>query len=120
MCVAGALSGACGGGSNPAPTSPDNPAPGTTITIGAAGVMPRQLEVPLGTQVTFINNSNRQHEMTSDPHPEHTDCPAINSVGFIMPGQQKETANLVRARACGYHDHGDPDNPALKGTIVVQ
>lgn len=120
MCVAGALSGACGGSANSTPTSPSNPTPGTTVAIGVAGVVPIELEVPIGTQVTFINGSNRPHDMTSDPHPAHTDCTAINSVGLIMPGQQRETGNLVRARTCGYHDHSDPDNAAFKGTILIR
>ncbi len=120
LCVTAALSAACGGNPNATPTSPGDPTPAAIITIGVAGVSPKQLEASLGTQVIFINNSTRPREMTSDPHPEHTDCTAINSVGFILPGQRKETANLVRARTCGYHDHGDPDNTALKGSIVVR
>ena len=35
----------------------------------------------------FVNNDSRSHEMFSDPHPEHTDCPEINQVGFLSPGQ---------------------------------
>ena len=48
--------------------------------------------------------------MDSDPHPEHTDCPEINNIGFISPGQTKETGNLNTVRTCGYHDHGNPDD----------
>ena len=39
------------------------------------GVSPKNLVVGPGTQVTFVNNDSRNHEMTSDPHPEHTECP---------------------------------------------
>ena len=48
--------------------------------------------------------------MTSDPHPEHTDCLEINNIGFLSPGQTKETGNLNTVRTCGYHDHGNPDD----------
>jgi len=58
--------------------------------------------------------------MTSDPHPEHTDCPAINSVGFLTAGQQLTTGNLTTARTCKYHDHDDPDNAKLKGQITIK
>ena len=94
---------ACGGGS---PSSPSN---GTsTITITAAGVSATQLSVSAGTRVLFVNNDTRSHNMTSDPHPEHNDCPEINTVGLLQPNQSRETGNLVAIRTCGFHDHDDP------------
>jgi hypothetical protein len=68
----------------------------------------------------FINNDNRAHDMESDPHPEHTDCPEINQVGFISPTQTKLTGNLNRSRTCGFHDHELPDNRGLQGSIIIQ
>lgn len=58
--------------------------------------------------------------MYSDPHPEHTDCPEINNVGLISPGQTKETGNLNIVRTCGYHDHNNPDDARFKGNIIIQ
>jgi hypothetical protein len=58
--------------------------------------------------------------MYSDPHPEHTDCPEINQVAFLSPGERRETGNFVMARSCGFHDHDNPDNESLKGTITIQ
>ena len=57
--------------------------------------------------------------MNSDPHPEHTQCPALN-VGVLTAGQSRTSQNLTTARSCGMHDHSDPDNAAWKTTIVVQ
>jgi plastocyanin len=111
------------GGSPSSPSTGDSggtPVSTTTITITSAGVSPAAITVPAGTRVLFINNDNRVHEMDSDPHPEHTDCPPINNVGFISPGQQKETGNLNTVRSCGFHDHGDPNNSRLRGRIVIQ
>ena len=68
----------------------------------------------------FTNNDNRAHDMESDPHPEHTDCPEINQVGFITPTQTKLTGNLNTRRTCGFHDHELPDNRALQGSIIIQ
>src|ERR1700694_1547317 len=85
------LAAACGG-SNTAPSSP--PVAGTTITITAGGVSPKNLQVSPGSQVTFVNNDRINHEMNSDPHPEHGDCPAINQIGLLVPGQSKQTGNL--------------------------
>ena len=101
---------ACGGGSPPSPSGGGGGGgnTATTITITAAGVSSAQLNVSPGTRVLFVNNDSRAHNMTSDPHPEHTDCPEINSVGLLQPFQSRETANLVAVRTCGFHDHDDP------------
>ncbi len=110
----------CGGGSTsptPGPT-PNNP---FRVTISAAGVVsPVELVVPPGTRVLFINNDARRHDMTSDPHPEHTDCPALNQVGLLTTGQSRESGNLVAVGTCGFHDHENPDNASLRGRIVVR
>lgn len=92
----------------------------TTITITSAGVSPNNIEVAVGARVLFINNDSRSHNMTSDPHPEHTDCPPINSVGFLQAGQQLTTGNLTTVRTCKYHDHDDPSNTKLLGQIVIK
>jgi plastocyanin len=114
-----------GGGGGGTPTTPTpNPTPtpgGTTITIGTDGrVSPASLTVSPGTRVTFVNSHNRQHDMSSDPHPEHSDCREINDVGNLQPGQSRQTGNLNTARTCGFHDHNDPTNTGVMGRIVIQ
>ena len=112
----------CGGSSdNGSPSSPSPPDNAFRVTITAAGsVSPSELVVPPGTRVLFVNNHAQQHEMTSDPHPEHTDCTAINSVGLLRPGENRETGNLVAVRTCGFHDHSNPSSTSLQGRIVVR
>ena len=102
------------------PNEPELPPPvsGNTITITASGASPRNLEVALGQRVLFINNDSRSHNVASDPHPEHTDCPELNQVGFLTPGQSRETGNLVVAKTCGFHDHDNPNNASLTGRIT--
>ena len=73
-----------------------------------------------GTSVTFINTDSQPHDMSSDPHPTHTDCPEMNGVGFIQPGQTKPTNAFRAARTCGFHDHNQPSTAALQGSIVIQ
>ena len=92
----------------------------TTITISNNAVCPQNITVPRGTQVTFVNSDSRTHEMTSDPHPEHSDCTEINAVGNLVPGQSRQTSNLVIARRCGFHDHIAFDVKALQGSITIQ
>ena len=110
----------CGGGSPSAPGGGGPPTATTTITLTSAGASPAAITVSQGARVLFTNSDNRQHEMTSDPHPEHTDCPEINTIGFINPGQTKETGNLNSVRTCRYHDHNDPNNTRFQGRIVIQ
>ena len=109
---------ACGGGGGGG-----GGATGTTITIASAGVSPKELRVTPGTRVTFVNNDTRSHDMASDPHPDHTGptaCPEVNQVGFLNPGQNRQTGNLNDVRTCGYHDHNLDTVEAFKGRIIIQ
>jgi plastocyanin len=112
----------CGGGSStPAsPSSGGSTGTGSTVTITSSGVSPATLTVSPGTRVTFVNNSGGTREVSSNPHPEHTDCIEINQVGNLTNGQSRETGNLNTVRTCGYHDHNDPDNSRWQGSIVVR
>jgi plastocyanin len=110
---------ACGK-SDPAPSGGGGSGNGPTITITASGASPRAVTVSPGTQVTFVNNDSRSHEMTSDPHPTHEDCPPINQVGTLAPGQTRQTGNLNATGRCGFHDHNLPQNTSLQGTITIQ
>lgn len=115
------MSAAAGSCKKSTPTTPD-PAPVATdtITITSAGVTPKNIEVAQGSRVRFINNDSRAHNMTSDPHPDHTDCPELNQVGFLNPGQSRETGNLVQTRNCGFHDHDLPNTTSLQGRITIK
>ena len=111
--------GACGGDS-PATPSP-NPSNPFAITISSGGIVSRkELTVPPGTRVLFVNSHSRRHDMASDPHPDHLDCPELNQVGVLNPGQSRESGNLVTVRTCGFHDHDDPNNVNLRGSIIIR
>ena len=114
-----------GSSSGSSPTSPTTTPAGavstTTITISGSTATPKNIIVARGSQVTFINSDNQSHNMTSDPHPEHTDCPEINNVGFLSGGQTGRTGNMVTSRAvCGFHDHDAPNVAGLQGSITIQ
>ena len=118
----------CGGGASSSmmtptttPTTTTPPAANQpTVTITAAGVSPKQVEIAPGGRVTFVNMDTQVHEMYSDPHPVHTDCPPLNEVSVLLPGQSRQTGVFSSARTCGYHDHGQSTNTALQGTIVIR
>lgn len=120
---------ACGGGggspsgpSGGTPPGSGSPGPsGATMTIDANGaVTPGQVTVAVGQSVTFVNNHNVSHDVTSNPHPTHGDCPQINAVGRLNPGQTKLTNAFTVARTCGFHDHDRPEVTALQGSIIIQ
>ena len=130
LVVAGAVT-ACGGGGSSTPTTPTAPTPtppGTgpnpstaTITIGTDGrVSPSSVTIAPCGRVTMINNHSRPHDMSSDPHPEHTQCVEINQIGFLTTGQSRTSGNFNTARTCGFHDHNEPDNTGLQGRIIIQ
>jgi plastocyanin len=117
LCGAGS---ACGGAGSPSSPTPPVTNP-NVITIGSSGIAsPKDLTVAPGARVLFVNNDSRRHDMTSDDHPDHQECPALNQVGQLNPGQRRESGNLVVARTCGFHDHEDPDNNNLRGRILVR
>ena len=118
LAVASLSCGGSDGSSNP----PANPTPNPyTVTISGNGVVsPTELAVPPGSRVLFVNSHSRRHDMTSDPHPDHQDCLELNQVGVLNPGQSRESGNLVTVRTCGYHDHDDPNNGNLRGSITIR
>ena len=130
LAAVGALTVAsCGGGSD-SPTGPSTGGSGTggggstatnTITIGSDGrVSPANISIAVGSRVTFVNNHNRPHDMASDPHPSHEDCPPMDQVGFLTAGQSKTSGNFNTPRRCGFHDHNEPTNSGLIGSITIQ
>jgi plastocyanin len=101
-------------------SNPGGPSSGVTVTMNAAGITPVEVHIPSGGTVTFLNNDSRPHAMSSDPIQTHTDCPAINDVGFLNPGQRGSTAALTVKRTCGFHDHINENDATWKGRIVIE
>lgn len=108
----------CGGSKSP--NNPSPPVQTNIITITASGVTPKSVQVAQGSRVLFVNSDSRPHNMTSDPHPDHGDCPEINQVGFLAVGQSHETGNLNTVRTCGFHDHDSPATTSLQGSIIIK
>jgi len=118
-----ALAIACGGSSSPStgPSGGCTPSSNAnTLVIMNNAICPTTITVARGSQLTIQNQDSRSHDMDSDPHPEHTDCPEINQIGFLNTGQSRSSGNLNTVRRCGLHDHGDPNNNSLKATVTIQ
>jgi hypothetical protein len=101
-------------------TTPSPPVSTNVIKVTSAGVVPRNIVVPRGSQVTFVNEDTLRHDMQSDPHPEHDACPELRQVGLLLSGETRVSGNLNNAMTCGFHDNENEGIPSLRGTIVVQ
>ena len=115
----------CGGGdgssNSTAPSGSCTPSTNPqTLVIMNNAICPQSITVTRGTQLIINNQDSRSHEMDSDPHPAHTDCPELN-FGFINAGQTRSSNNATTTRSsCGMHDHSDPNRASLKATITIQ
>ena len=69
--------------------------------------------------VQFVNNSTVNREVNSGPHPVHTDCPPVNEVGLLTPGQTGQTDPLTLSGACSFHDHLTEAAAPWVGVILV-
>jgi plastocyanin len=97
---------------SPPPTPPTTPVytPQTTILINSASVNPQVLVISKGVTVTFLNLDLGRHFITSDTgDPDSFTSPLLETnhryqFTFTVPGTY------------GYHC---ADNPAIKGTVIV-
>jgi plastocyanin len=86
-----------------------------SVTITSAGLSNANLEVAVGTEVTFKNEDSVAHQPASAPHPSHTSCPELNST-LLNPGG---TFRFVVQRSCSYHDHLDALNETFHGEVTI-
>jgi hypothetical protein len=110
---------ACGAWGS-SPTAPEPTPAGPTVTITNTGVNPRSIEIPLGGRLTIVNRDSIAHDMGSDPHPGHEDCPELNLIGMLEPGRARTSGNLVEARTCGMHDHLRHLDTSLQLRITIR
>jgi hypothetical protein len=100
------------------PTSPTPPRV-LPVTITAEGFVASGLTGGRA-MVEFFNNDLVAHEIRSDPHPEHSQCPELN-VGVVSPGQRVAILSpLNSGRVCGFHDETKLNDPRFRAVITVQ
>jgi plastocyanin len=93
---------------------------GATIAITASGLTPRAVSITPGQSVTFTNNDTVAHEIVSTPVPTYSDCPPINLVGRLEPGQSKQTGALSATGSCGFLDLLRSGDNRWRGAITIQ
>jgi plastocyanin len=89
------------------------------VTITAGGVAPAEVQIVVGARVMFVNNDTIAHDIMGGPDPARPDCHEIDSVGFLSPGQSRQTTPFPQARLCEYHDHSF-HSALFNGRILIQ
>lgn len=99
---------------------------GAVVRYTEDGFSPSTITVPLGTTVTFANESSREMWVATDQHPSHTGyagtsrsehCPTGGEGAFDQCARGDSFAfTFDKAGIWAYHDHV---NAQYKGTVVV-
>jgi plastocyanin len=94
------------------------------ILYSDSGFAPNPLRVPVGTVVTFVNNSSNKMWPASAVHPTHNEYPTtggcigstFDACRGIEPGETWEFKFDIKG-TWQYHDHLSPKS---YGTIIVE
>ncbi len=90
---------------------------GTPIILYAdIGFLPNSIEVPVGTKVTFKNQSVGLMRIASAVHPTHQELPGFDQLTAGPSGSSYEYT-FTKAGTWKYHDHL---NPGARGVVIVK
>lgn len=98
---------------------PTYDAPPAVLTLTDAGVDASELRIAVGERIEIVNSSSQTHQIQSNPHPVHDECPPINQPGRLGPGERGFTDPFSTAMTCGFHDHLNPFVAAFQGDVIV-
>jgi plastocyanin len=119
LILAAPLAASCG---NSGPAGPTQATDGAvhamplTVMILPTGMSPDEVTVAVGDRVGFMNHDTIPHQVAGGTDPDKPECPEIDVVGRIIPGEIRSTAPLPTARTCEYH----VQSTAFKGRIVIR
>lgn len=80
------------------------------------GFSPKTISIKAGQTVTFVNNSDLDMWVASDPHPTHSGLQGFDERASVG-ASGKYTYTFTKAGTFGYHNHVDTSK---KGTVIVQ
>ena len=87
-----------------------------TVNYTDTGFNPSTLEINKGDIVKFVNQSNGGMDVSSNPHPLHTDYPAFNENITVDAGGTFEFT-FDQVGTWSYHNHLRPN---LGGIVTVK
>lgn len=86
------------------------------INITKDGFVPSAIIISKGTKVTWVNTDTGPHRIASNPYPDHTELPSLDSKEALGP-ETTYTYTFNETGTFGYHDHYQP---TTNGTVVVE
>lgn len=86
------------------------------VTYNGNFFSPTSVTLEAGGKITFVNNSTRVMQVSSDNHPTHTKNPELGT-GPLTAAGSTYTVTLTKVGSWGYHDH---NNTSAVGKIVVE
>ncbi len=108
----------------------ENATPSVTIVYSDQGFSPSSIMIPLGTTVTFVNQSSEKMWVASAMHPSHAvysgtslsqHCPDTENTAFdqCTAGTSGSSYSFTfdKVGTWKYHDHV---NTSMVGTVIVQ
>jgi hypothetical protein len=100
-------------------TGPASSPSTATIEIRSTGLDNHYLLIAPSGRVTFRNRDAVPHQIASDTHPDHQQCPQLN--GPLLAAGESFSATMPQENrtSCGYHDEQRPNDPSFRGTIDV-
>lgn len=81
-----------------------------------SGFVPSSVIIKKGETVEWINNSNIQMWVASNPHPTHTDYPGFDELSSAAKGGTYQFT-FTKTGSWGYHNHNNPSDHAA---VIVQ
>ena len=71
--------------------------------LEATGPNPREISIGVGEFVSFMNHEAVPYTLAGGAGPSQNDCPEVNAVGLLGPGEIRFTAPFPAAKTCDYH-----------------
>jgi plastocyanin len=116
--VAALLATSCGSSGPTSPSGAPHTLPSTIMIMGSEA-LPQELTIAIGERVAFMNHDTVPHAVAGGPDPSRPDCPEINAVGVLAPGDTRSTEPFTTAKTCAFHV---PRNQSalLAGRIIIR
>jgi len=99
---------------NPAEVLPTNVA--ITVNYTDSGFLPQTATIKKGEAVKWINKTDNNMWIASNPHPTHTDYPGFDQLSSVRR-DESYIFTFEKSGSWGYHNH---QNPSDRGIIIVQ
>jgi plastocyanin len=102
---------------HPGQNKPKAPTAQAQISVTDTGFIPQTIQVKPGTQVSWVNNDAKAHEIAADPYPKDDSIPGFSS-DIILQTNDSYSFGFAKKGIYHYHDQLNPLK--LLGTVVVK